>query len=143
VGPVFLLDVGIVVLLVGTAAGELNPMGLAVAKEVAVDELDTVIGVQALQREGQGRGDLLQGPVDAALALSQGCTSLGPGGGDVGKVQRVDVRAIGSAPAVVDQIDLAKPWRRDVPAVGFEFTWPNSCGLRTRMSGEPDTKKAG
>jgi hypothetical protein len=53
VGPVFLLDVGVVVLLVVAAAGELDAMGLAVMPQVVVDELAPIIGVDAAQGEAQ------------------------------------------------------------------------------------------
>src|SRR3990172_9313190 len=43
VSPVLLLDVGVVVLLVGAAAGELDRVGLAVPIEVGVDELRAVV----------------------------------------------------------------------------------------------------
>jgi hypothetical protein len=53
VGPVLLLDVGVVVLLVGSPPRELNGVGLAVPVEGIVDELAPVVGVNAPEREGQ------------------------------------------------------------------------------------------
>jgi hypothetical protein len=38
-GPVLLLDVGVVILLVGTTTGELYVVALAVAVQMVVDEL--------------------------------------------------------------------------------------------------------
>src|SRR5262245_57804761 len=45
VGPVLLLDVGVVVLLVGAAAGELDLLGLTVVPQMLIDKLRAVIRV--------------------------------------------------------------------------------------------------
>jgi len=45
VGPVLLLDMGVVVLLVGPPPGELDLLGLAVVPEMLVDELRAIVGV--------------------------------------------------------------------------------------------------
>src|SRR6202162_6391211 len=63
VGSVFLLDVGVVVFLVGPAAGELDLLGLAVVPEMLVDELRAVVGVDAPQGKGQGLAELREGPL--------------------------------------------------------------------------------
>src|SRR6202171_2648824 len=47
VGPVLLLDVGVVVLLVGPAPGELDLLRLAVVPEMLVDELRAVVRADA------------------------------------------------------------------------------------------------
>ena len=56
-GPVLLLDVGLVVLVVGSTAGEGDLLLLAVALQVVVDELAAVVRVQAEQRIGQAAAD--------------------------------------------------------------------------------------
>ena len=79
VGPVLLFDVGVVVFLVGPAPRELDPVVLAVADEVGVDELRAIVGVDALsdflsecfnQLRRQSRVNLLQGRVQFGGALS-------------------------------------------------------------------------
>ena len=52
VGPVFLLDMRVVVLLVRPAARELNGTGPTVAIQVVVDELGPVVRIDPAQREG-------------------------------------------------------------------------------------------
>ncbi len=77
-GPVLLLDVGVVVLLVGAAACELDLAGLAVPVEVGVDELRAVIGVDAFEREGERETHLLERRLHAGLALAHdGAGQLG------------------------------------------------------------------
>jgi len=49
VGPVLLLDVGVVVLLVGSSAGELDLVFLAVAHQVVVDEFGVYSGDSILK----------------------------------------------------------------------------------------------
>ena len=52
---VFLLDMSVVVLLVGTAAGESHGLGplLKMPHQVVVDELTAIVAVHSLQDEGQ------------------------------------------------------------------------------------------
>ena len=52
-GPVLLLNMGLVVLLVGTRTGEDQLLLLAIAEQVAIDEAGVVVGVKAQKREGQ------------------------------------------------------------------------------------------
>jgi hypothetical protein len=68
VGPVLLLDVGVVILLVGAAPGELDALGLAVPVEMVVDELRAVVRVDPAEAEGQGAADRVQGRLDPRLA---------------------------------------------------------------------------
>src|SRR3970282_2458258 len=78
VGPVLLLDVGVVVLLVGTAAGELDLLGAAVADQVVVEELAAVVGVDAAEAEGQALAHVLEGGDDPSLALAGHPSGFGP-----------------------------------------------------------------
>src|SRR6266403_4966196 len=69
VRPVLLFDVGVVVLLIGAAAGELDLLGLAVLPEMLVDELRAVVRVDAAQPEGQAGAELLERRLHRRLAL--------------------------------------------------------------------------
>jgi hypothetical protein len=59
-GPVLLLDVGVVVLLVGPAPGELDLVLLAEADDVVVDELAPIVGVQTPQLKRELLLDVIQ-----------------------------------------------------------------------------------
>jgi hypothetical protein len=56
VGPVFLFDMGIVILVVGSAAGKLDGFAslCKVSEKVVVEELGSIIRIEAKQRERQG-----------------------------------------------------------------------------------------
>src|SRR5215472_2018656 len=107
-GPVLLLDVGVVVLLVRAAAGELNLLRLAVVPQVLIDELRAVVGVDAAQAEGQRLPELLQGGLDRGLALAEDGGGLHPRGVDVGQVEGVHELAVAPATRVGDEVDLGK-----------------------------------
>jgi hypothetical protein len=68
-GPVLLLDVGVVVLLVRPAARELNLFGLTKGVEMKVDELRAVIRIDPLQAKRQLRAELVQRRLDTHLAF--------------------------------------------------------------------------
>ena len=88
-GPVLLLDMGVVVLFVGSGSGELDRWGsvLEVSDQMPLDEFGAVVAVEAEDGEWQGNldgDDLLQ---DTAFSLAPDCTLLGPSGGDVGDIE--------------------------------------------------------
>ncbi len=112
VSPVFLLDVGVVVLLVRPAAGELDGVDLAIVPQVMIDELAAIIGVHAAQGEGQRTPELLKGGTHEALALAEDGVGLDPAGVDIGEVEGlgelagsgvagVETRSISVKPGVV------------------------------------------
>ena len=60
-GTVFLFDMGVVVFLVGPAAGELDVILIAERHEMAVDEFRAVVGIDAQQFERQSPFNVLHG----------------------------------------------------------------------------------
>ncbi len=74
-GPVLLLDMGVVVLLVGPAPGEADLPRVAVAIEMMVDELAAVVGVDVQDLEGQNLAHLGEGLDDPNLAKGTRCNS--------------------------------------------------------------------
>jgi len=93
-GPVLLLDVGIVVLFVGTRAGELDSAAswvlLTEGKKVVVDELAAVVGVDPLEGERELVFDLGDRIQDARGALTHDRLALHPAGGNVDAVQAME-----------------------------------------------------
>ena len=69
VGPVLLLDMGVVVFLVRPPAGELDGLGLAVVIQGGVDELGAVVGVDAAQAKGQRLAQGFEGAANPAAPL--------------------------------------------------------------------------
>ncbi len=120
VGPIFLLDVGIVVLLVGAPARKLDVMELAVAKEMVVDELGAVVGVEPAQWERHDRHDRGERVADAGLAFAHDRARFDPAGVDVGEVERIGEFAIGRVAGVGNQIDLGKAGDGDRPVIRLD-----------------------
>jgi hypothetical protein len=89
VGPVLRLDVGLVVLLVGTATGELESLPVAAAGEVIVEKLTAAFGASALKAEGEGPARLLDLPDNALLSSAGWGPGLRPGGVEVGEDEGV------------------------------------------------------
>jgi len=106
VGPVLLLDMGVVVLLVRPTPGEADLPRVAVAEEMMVDELAAVVGVDIEDLEGQDLAHLREGLDDPALALPQDGPGLDPGRSDVGQVERVGEEPLAAAAAVRDRVEL-------------------------------------
>jgi len=119
-GPVFLFDVGVVILFVGPASGKLDLLAPAVAQKMIVDELGAVIRVDPPQPERQAAAHLIHGRNDPLLGLSQHGPSLHPGAVDVGLVQRVDEFPLATVSRMGDQIDLGKAGDAHLPAIGLD-----------------------
>ena len=93
-GPVFLLDVGVVVFFVGSRAGELDSTAswalLTESKKVVVDELAAVVRVDPLERERKLVFDLGDRIQDTQSALTHDGLALYPAGSNVDTVQAMD-----------------------------------------------------
>ena len=93
-GPVFLLDVGVVVFFVGSRAGELDSTAswalLTESKKVVVDELAAVVRVDPLERERKLVFDLGDRIQDTQGALTHDGLALYPAGSNVDTVQAMD-----------------------------------------------------
>jgi len=105
-GPVFLLDMGVVVFFVGPAAGEVDLAIRTVFFDMVVDELAAVVDVQPSEGKGEPQAHLFQSVHDASLSFPQNGPAFGPGGDDVGQVESVEELALAAASAVRDQVHL-------------------------------------
>ena len=103
-GPVFLLDVGVVVLPVGSGPGEGDALLLAVGVEVVVDELAAVVGIDTQQGKGEVLTDVVDGATHSLLTLAHHAPAGYPAGGDVHGAEGIEVLAFGGFPAVGHQV---------------------------------------
>jgi len=74
-GPVFLFDMGVIVLVIGSASGELDgafSLG-EVLEEVVVEEFRSVIAIEAKQGEGKRLFDMVDLFEDSGFPLSPDC----------------------------------------------------------------------
>jgi hypothetical protein len=79
-GPIFLLDVCVVVFLIWSAAGELDLAPATVLEELGIDELGAVVGIEAAEGKGERGVQLGDGGADGALGLAQDGAGLDPAG---------------------------------------------------------------
>jgi len=91
VGPVFLFDVGVVIFVIGPAAGELDRFFslFKVAIEVVVEEFGSVVAVEAEEGEGQRSFDVLDLLEYGSFSFPPDGSLFGPAGGDVHAVDGV------------------------------------------------------
>jgi len=120
VGPVLLLDVGVIVLLVGPAPRELDRLRLAVAVEMIVDELRAIVGIDPAQAKGQRPPDLVQGRFDAGFAAAEDRPGLDPGGVDVGGIEGMAKLPVRPMPRMRHQIQLGEARRRHIPVIRLQ-----------------------
>jgi len=95
VGPVFLFDVGVVIFVVGAAAGELDRVFslLKVTIEVVVEEFGAVVAVEAEEGEGQGFFDVFNLFEYGGFSFSPDGPLFGLAGGDVDAVDGIGEHA--------------------------------------------------
>ena len=121
-GPVFLFDVSVVVFVIGSAAGELDGF-LPVDKmslEVIVEELTSVIGIEAEDREREVFFDVFDLFQDSCFALSPYGTLLSPSGGDIYEVDGIGEHTGGGIAAMGDGIGFEEARACFVPLIGFD-----------------------
>src|SRR5713101_5188396 len=114
-GAVLLFDMGAIVLLPGPTAGEGDAALAAVVVQALVDELAAVIAVEPEQRHGQALAHAMQAPAHPLVPLAPDRLELDPGGGDVHGAERTEIKALRTAAAVGDEIDLEEPGAGVVP----------------------------
>lgn len=93
---------------------------LAVADEVGIDELGAVVGVDALEPEGERLPHRLQRLLHRVLPPAQDRPRLHPGGVDVREVQGVRELPVARVAAVGHQVDLGEAGDGDVPPIGSQ-----------------------
>jgi hypothetical protein len=135
-GPIFLLDVCVVVFLIWSAAGELDLAPATVLEEMGIDELGAVVGIEAAERKGERgvqRGD---GGADGALGLAQDGVGLDPASMDIGEIEGLQKLAVGPIAGMGDEVDLGEAGRGDVPVLRADgdVVFEQGAGLRAPYS---------
>jgi len=120
VGPIFTLDVGIVVLVIGAGTGEGKPLPLTVAVKEMIDELAAVVAVDPMPKEGGSPPDGLDGREDSLLTLATDCFSLPPARGDLHCAEGIEEVPGGRGTTVLDQVYFQEAELSGFPAIQLD-----------------------
>src|SRR5260370_38282610 len=101
----------VVVLFVRTSSRELDLLSFAPSLQMPVDELRSVVRVQAQETEWQHPFDLIQGLLDSGLPLSQQGPRLRPSRLNVGDFQRIAELSFTRVSGIRNQSDFCKTAR--------------------------------
>ena len=120
--PVFLFDMGVVIFVIGPASGELDGVFSVgkVSQEVLVEELSSVVAIEAEDGEREGFFDAFDLLEDLSFSLSPDGPLFGPAGGDIDEVQSIDVHSGGGITTMSNRISFKKAGARFIPLVGFD-----------------------
>ena len=122
VSPVFLFDVSVIIFVIGTASGELDGL-FSLSKmfeEVMVEELRSVVTIEAQQGERQAGFDIFDLLQDIRFSFSPDGSLFGPAGGDVDAVNRIGEGATEGFSAMGDGIGFEEAGVGLIPLVGLD-----------------------
>jgi hypothetical protein len=121
-GPVFLFDMGIIILVIGLASGEADGAFSVgkVAKEMVVEKLRSVVAVKSEKTKGQRPLHMVDLFEDAGFSLSPERPLFAPAGRDIDTVKRVGKHPRKRLPAVGHGIGFKKTGTRLIPLVGVD-----------------------
>src|SRR5271157_3844509 len=111
-GPVLLLDMGVIVFMIGPASGKLHGL-LSLVKvphQMPIQELGAVIAIKPKQRERQGVFDILDLPEDLCFAFAPDRSLFCPAGGYINGVYSIGKLAEESLAAMGDGIGFQESW---------------------------------
>src|SRR4030042_4435734 len=121
VGPVLLLNVGVIVLMIGPSSGELHGLIslVKVPHQMPIQELRPVIAIKPKQRERQGVFDILDLLEDLGFAFAPDRSLFCPAGNNIHGIYGVDEITQESLPTMGDGIGLQESWLCFIPLVGL------------------------
>src|SRR5438034_10088325 len=98
---------------------ELNPPIVAVPIKMRVDELGSIVRINAPQAEGQLALHQVERCTDARLAVAHHGSGLDPGRVNVREIERIHKLAVDTVTGMRDEVDFGKPGDRHAPALGL------------------------
>ena len=113
---------GVVIFVVGSASRELDRVFSfgKVPKEVIIEELASIIAIEAEDWEWEGFFNVFDLFQDSGFSFSPDCALFSPPGSDIDEIYGVDVHPGGGIAAMSDRIGFEKPRSGFVPLVGFD-----------------------
>jgi hypothetical protein len=122
VGPVFLFYVSVIIFVVGSASGELDGLFSLgkMSEEVVIEELGSVVTIEAQQGERQGGFNIFELLQDICFSFSPDGSLFGPAGGDIDAVDGIGEHAPEGFSAMGDGIGFEEAGVGLVPLVGLD-----------------------
>jgi hypothetical protein len=118
--PVCLLHMGVVILLIGPGAGELDAVSSTERHQMPVDELAAIVRIQSAQGKRQLLGDRGERLEDAVLTFTHDRLPLDPAGVNVHGIQGMQKLPGGRCAGMGHQIDFQIAGARDVPVIRLD-----------------------
>ena len=84
-----------------------------------VEELPSVIAIEASYGKGEGFFDVFDLLQDIGFSFSPDGALFGPSGGDIDEVEGIDIDAGCGFSAMGDGIGFEESWSRFIPLIGF------------------------
>jgi len=119
-GPVFLFDVGVVVFVIGSAAGKVYRLFTIreMAKEMIIEELTAVVGIKAQERKWQHFFDIFDLSQYTFFTFAPDSSLLRPSCSDVGKINGIGKHPHKRIAAMGYGVGLKETWSPFFPMVG-------------------------
>src|SRR5439155_12334369 len=113
---------------------------LAVVVQALVDELAAGVTIQPEQRHGQALAHAMHPAAHALVPLAPDRLELDPGGGDVHRAERTEVKTLRAASTVRDEIDLEEsgPASSHSVKVRMEISWRSQVPTRVVVAPRGD-----
>ena len=110
--PVFLFDVGVVIFVISPASGELDGLFSfgKVSLEVIVEELASIIAIEAEDGEREGFFDVFDLFQYSCFALSPYGTLFGPAGSDIYEIDGIGEHTGEGIATMSDSIGFEEAW---------------------------------
>ena len=119
-GPVFLFDMGVVVFVIGPAAGKVDRL-FAIGKmtqEVIIEKLAAIIGIKPQDRKRKHCFDVFDLIQDAFFTFSSYSPLFGPARSDINEVNGVGEHSQKRFATMGHRVGFQEPWAGYVPLVG-------------------------
>jgi len=120
--PVLLFDMGVIIFVVSTATGKIDGTfsSAKMSEEVIIEELATVVAIEAEQGEGQSLFDLFDLFEGTRFSFAPDSSLFGPAGGNIDAINGIGEHPVEGVAAMGDGVGFEKAWSGLVPLIGID-----------------------
>jgi len=113
--PVLLLYVTLIIAPSWASSGKRNLLVFTKGEQLDIDELRSIIRINAPHGKGQQVLSALEGSNNGLLTFIQERKAFGPAGGNIGEGQGPQERSVGLGGTMSDQVGFQKAWLDVIP----------------------------